>query len=41
MTRYKSASEEAEKAEEELKAEKRRLLREVTRTCVTLERSLY
>ena len=29
MTRYKTASEEAEKSEEELKAEKRRLQREV------------
>jgi len=30
VTRYKSASEDAEKAEEELKVEKRRLQREVT-----------
>ena len=29
VTRYKSAAEDAEKAEEELKLEKRRLLKEV------------
>lgn len=36
VTRYKSASEEAEKAEEELKVEKRRLLKEVNwLTCIS------